>query len=240
MKSFATLALGVVLVSGAFADVLFNTSFESGEGFAPGGLDTQNDWISGPNYQVVSGVARTGSQSVRWSGTGGGHAWPDIPGGYSGANPLRSSVWIMMPSAGSDPERVFGLRYWSASAGFAGVTLGSDGTVRAGTTYSSLWGSSGIQTVISNPTDRWIEVGISYTPNDSSATVMADGQFFSFAVTPQGSVLDVDFFSDWDAVNVNTTGYWDDYFVTTDAVPEPATLAALGIGLAAVIRRRRR
>lgn len=238
--SMAALAFSAV----ASAQLQYGTGFEAADGFVAGGdLNGQNGWAGNVNYDVVNDFARTGSQSVRWTGTGGTYAWVDLANPYDGAQALRSSVWVFIDAATANDERVFGLRLWGNDAGAvyggsAGVTVDSGGSIRVGDTYAEMYDDSNIAGNVANATGRWMEIMVLYTPGANTATVGVDGQEFAIDVaTARTSILDVDLFCDWRDVNANTTGWFDDYSV--EAVPEPATLLALSAGVALMARKRR-
>lgn len=245
MKVLCASVVALAFSAVASAQLQYGTSFEASEGFVAGSdLDGQNGWSAEFEYDVVNNIAHSGTQSVRWSGQGGTYAWTDLANPYTGAAPLRSSVFIYIEPNGASDERVFGLRQWGNSAaavygGSAGITLDSGGTIRVGDTYAHMYSDTNIAGTVANATGRWIEMFLLYTPGAASATVGVDGQEFNIAIaTPRTAILDVDLFSDWRDDDVDTIGYYDDY--TVQAVPEPATMLALGAGVAAVLRRRNR
>lgn len=244
MRVLFGLALVAAFASVASAQVLYSTSFEQGQGFNPGALSGQNGWSGVSAYTVANDKAHSGSQSVKWSGTGGTYAWVDLATPYGGPGPLKTTTWIYIDPATANLERTFGLRIWGTSAsasygGSAGITLASDGTIRAGDTYASLWDDSMIRGNVAGATGRWIEFALSYVPGASSATASVDGQSFTVAIaTPRVTVDDIDLFSDWRNVNANTTAWYDDYKV--EVVPEPISLVSLGLSAAFLARRRRK
>lgn len=244
MRHLLGLAFVAALAAPASALTFYSTSFEASDGFSVGDLDGQAGWAHTGNYSIDTGQARTGTQAVRWTDIDGGYAWTDLPTAYSGTDALLSQIFVYLDSASANDERVFGLRLWGNTAGSvyqggAGVTIDSSGAIRAGDTYSELWDDSSIVGNVSDPTGRWIRVQIEYTPGATTANVDVDGMDFAVGVdTAFAEVTDVDLFSEWRDVEVDSTAWYDDYSV--GVVPEPATMIALGTGAAALLARRRR
>lgn len=244
MKKLSFALLAVLAVAGpATAIDLARSGFETSEGFAPGPLDLQNGWNAATGYNVVNNFARTGTQSVQWSGTDGTWAWTDVLPPYTGGQAVTGETWVYIVPQTSD-ERVFGIGLWGYETGttgyqmIGGASLNSSGQVRAGGDWGTLYDDSSIVGSVGNPVGRWIQLMIHYTPGASNANVMVDGQMFNITVAPTLGIADLDLYADWRNSNDPGTGYYDDYSLT--AVPEPATMAAVGMGLALIARRRRR
>lgn len=233
MKKTLLMAMLMVGSVAANAQVLYSTSFESPD-FATGALDTQNSWLAAAGYSVTDSVAKTGSQAAQWSGTGGTYAWVDL-GTIASGTELIAKVSVFIDPTTANNERAFGFRMWSSSPGGVGVTVNSDGLVRASSTYADLWSGTGVGSV-SNATGRWLDMTMVHVIGSTEATVTVD----SFTTTVSGltalpDVVDVDLFSDWNNVNADSIAYYDDYSV--GVVPEPFTLGALALGALALRRR---
>jgi hypothetical protein len=212
----------------------YSTSFEN---FNVGGIAGQNGWSasSSATYQVVNtsdmvSVARTGNQSVRWSGTAGTWAWIEYDPVAMGA--VQTSVWVHIASG--DSTRRFGMQAWGTNLGYnPAITVRPDGQIWAQTTTATqvFTGST-----LANPLGRWIELMLNVDTVTGAVSASADGQGFVLPnLTGSGtrSILDVDLYATGTG---GATAYFDDYA----AVPEPATMLALAAGAGALVARRRR
>ena len=210
-----------------------NFGFETSEGFTAGILNGQNGWVADTQYSVVNNFARTGSQSVLYNGSNGtDYAWVDLapnPGYTSGT--FSASTWMHI-GANTVADRVQGLMAWGNTGGWS-IGLKSNGDVIGG--FGFLWSRPVIGTVV-NPTQRWVNVTLSFTVGSGTAVATVDGQSFNLSGTGLTALTDIDFTSDY----INTAAsagfvHFDDFTV----VPEPATMTVLALGALAALRRRK-
>lgn len=232
---FGALALGVV--GAANAQVLISENFD---GMVDGNLDTQNGWIAltgaGSTYNVVSGAGLAGSKGVVFAegSTGGNFAWKDIVPVYDGAassNKLvraRTDVFV-----GSNAGLLGrgGLRAYTA----LGATIVSGGYFRSD---GNLYNGNGAVLLGSNAAwmNTWVSLEVRMNFAAANYTVLVNGVQVGAAQALGSTTLeDVDFF------NSNSVGAADikyDNF-KVEAVPEPGSILALGLGAVALMRRRR-
>lgn len=232
MKNIFVAIAALSLASFATAQ---NVGFETGEGFVAGGLSGQVGWSAPAAMTVATDNAHSGTQSAKWTGSGSGYAWFNLASPFTGASVL--STWVFLDGQSANTDRIYGLRLWDGASGGAGVTLSSNGTVRAGS--DSPWSSPSVGT-ISNATGRWIKMSIDYTTGATTAVVTVDGTSFNLSgLTALTQITDGDLHSDFINTGTSASNAWFDDYSFGAAVPEPATMLALG-GLAAVALRRRK
>lgn len=234
MKKVLLLAFACVFAPLASAQ---SFGFETSEGFTVGNLDGQQSWNGASNATVSTERARTGAQSVKTvGGSFGGSSWKDFSPTLT--SQFFMSVYVNIVS-GSSNDRIFGITAFNGFTTGPNVTVSSSGQVRAGT--SSAFSAPVVGNLTSAATDRWIQIGLLYTPGTTSATVFADGQQYNLTLgSALSQITDIGIYSDYISdINSTGTAYFDDYNVG-DAVPEPATLIVLGTAAMAAARRKRK
>lgn len=221
----------VVLVASVASAQSFG--FETSEGFTAGALAGQNGWTASSHYSIVDNFARTGTQSVLASGNSGAHfAWVDLiasPGYTTGT--FSASTWMHI-GANTVADRVQGLNAWGNTNGWS-IGLKSNGEVIGG--FGSLWNRPVLGTV-ANPTQRWINLTLTFNVGAGTAIATVDGQTFNLTGTGLTSFTDMDFVTDWISASASSGFvHFDDLTV----VPEPATMTVLALGALAALRRRK-
>jgi hypothetical protein len=258
MKRILMLSL-LAVGAAAQAQVLVNTGFETN---SLGNLNTQasggpNPWISDANGAVVNTGPTLGAQAFTYSLTGqasgGGlyHSWVDLytaPATGAAMNVGDSIIGTVSVFVDSqDANSLAGFGAWANSGtnlhGILAVGSGSriiyrngTGTVAATlTTNASV--VDGWNTLEMRTTRTAVDTLVStYKVNGTSLA----GISHTRTVTPTNIVSDFDLalFNGGPAA-ANTVGRYDNYRVEIVPVPEPASMAALGLGALALVRRRR-
>lgn len=206
-----------------------------------------------------------GSQSVQLQGTttgatfwSTGHAFAaGAPSTNTNLLTASAQIWVDTLAAGVD--RYFGIGFGTAgtaTSGFIGVGLGGSGLRGNGGSYASYNGTATgtLQArTVNDFLGRW--VGVSFTADRSLTTNNVVFQFTNLG-TSGGSATEtftksvnfgttnlttVQLFADWDATSTNAgSAFFDNVSFGANPVPEPATMAALGIGAVALLRRRKK
>ena len=256
MKKLMLATTGLVaLVSAANAQVLYSTSFEAPtfvSGALYNGVTGQDGWTSTSTVPAIStAFARTGTQSLNHgtrtqTATGaalGRWSWKDITAGWNsavanGKTILNSSVWVLIPATGAAQNQEVGIQlYANGGADVVGAITYNPFLNRISGQGQTTGGTA---TLSSSLRGSWFQLGLSADIVSNLVSVQLNGSTLgSFAFTTE-NFSDMDIFTFSPASTVSTGGsvYWDDYSV--EAVPEPATMAALGLGVAAMLRRRKK
>lgn len=258
------LAMTVLAALSAVGSAQWVSDFEA-PSHNVGTLAGQGGWLAGsggtslPNGEVSNALAATGTQSARYAfvnGVGSNTIFSNARAAaftptVSAPVQLTYSFYMDTP-AGANVNRA----WWgmlgtgvNSSNVYAGVSFGQDGNIRFGLTYGEMYGSTPAawlsQNRLADMSGRWLTVSITADGANATATVSGLGTTTGLSTVTAtrakvGAITHVTMSSDWLASSANSTGtaYFDD--MTVAAVPEPATLLALGAGAAALLRRRRK
>lgn len=240
MKTLLITAALVAAVSAHAVDI-FNVNFEAAQGYSLGQLDGQNGWNADTRFTVATGP--TGGQALQFNGDNSGGGWLDIPGGYTDTTKtLWAVIDVYLDSTTANNDRWYGMTMFGSNDIY-GITLNSDGQVSAGNFLDPIIGGNIVGTV-ANPTNRWIKLGLGYDLNSTTLKLYFDGQTsavngLSFT---SNAITDADFITlSGQDPNSTSMAYFDNYYVGNAApVPEPASIAALGLGALALIRKKRK
>jgi hypothetical protein len=230
--------IGLLALASAVSFGQFTIGFESPD-YNVGALGGQQGWI-GANAQVTNNDAHTGTQSVVNVRPGGSTYM------YKGSPNITGDVTLsgwMKIAGGSSNDLTSGFEMWSGggAARVAGIWMDSDGNVYGGDATGYTYNGGPALTVVSAPTDRWIQFVLNYTTGTTNVTGSVDGQAIAFTIAAAASAVgEFDIYHDW-ALNSTSAGtaYFDDISLG-QAIPEPATMVVLGgAALAAIARRRK-
>ncbi|MFQ3611540.1 MAG: DVUA0089 family protein, partial [Fimbriimonadales bacterium] len=220
----------------AFAQgVPYSTSWENPPFTAGSSAVGIDSWAagsgSGSSQTVSTDVAHSGTQSLQWDNSGTFSSFYSIRRDYrdiTSAEKLVVStrVWI---SSATQENRLYGIYLTGSATGtlgstILGITIGGDGKVRAGTTWSATYSSSTwlAQAAPGTYADRWLRMELTLDRGNDTATVKIEG--FS-----DGSVISATFSQSTGPRNVNigtdyvtTTnragvGYFDDLEIRVEA-----------------------
>ncbi len=241
--ALAAAATGMLVVPGFAWDDIVNHDFES-PAFTLGPLNGQNGWqgakdLNGAEPMVVANPDQAASpQCVELLVTGNQGDWSEMTI-MMGQNLLdkytkvKVSFDIYRTGTSSTDQNLW---WWWVDAGTPtyGLQWDSGGTLPHG------WnpGANEATTVFG----RWASLEMEWDFNAMNATSMYDGQVVDTAVP----ISDITSLTGWtihfghEAATSGTgdVAYIDNFSV--QAVPEPATLWAVGAGLAALLAKRRR
>lgn len=267
MKRMLFVALATVGAVAANAQVNYSSNFDPAT-YSTGLLSGQDGWINGSGTsnlpQVTNNVSFSSPQSVMLignPGTGSTFMSSGRPfaAGLPAANTmlLTASAMVRVDSIGAD--RYFGIAFGigaTATSGRIGVFLGANGLRGGGGTYAAFNSFAGGLLQSRTTADflgRWIRVSL--TADRSSAVNNMTFTFSgldttggaateSFTTSGDLSALNISHIqvvSDWSNSSAsNGLAFIDNASFGANPVPEPATMAVLGMGALALVRRRKK
>jgi|GEM_PF-5712928 len=253
MKKLILMATAVAAVSANAAVTIYDSNgFEAPTftGSAAGtNLSGQDGWTGAAagttNGRVFAGANLgvspfAGNQMVRIQATNAGSsrfAWRDISAGVSSALLSPSTAAIRMSTkfnlGATTVSGISGILAYDLTGSdlIAGLYADTDGNIilDAGDGINGLVFSGFTEGV-------WHDLEMTLDYNLGIFSARIDGFYLGgYALT--NTVADFDFYTQADAAG-SVNGYFDDFKVT--GVPEPGTMLAIGAGLAAMARRRRK
>lgn len=236
ISALAALAAGAALTTSAGAAVIFNETFE---GYTLGNANGQGGWVDFGGAQltnVVDTIANGGSQSIQFTTTPGYGS----DSTFDMTSPITSGQGVLSfdvyhPATNDGKLLMFFSRGATLTGGFEqGVFLTSNGT--AGT-----FGAD--KSAMSTPllTDQWVSVNISFDLDANTSVVTYGGTEIYNGVWVAEGVLP----SQYQGIDIwadggTSVGAFNIDNLRLDAVPEPSSIALLGLGVGGLFFRRRR
>lgn len=249
--SSAVLAIGMIAASSASASIIMQDDFES---YADQ-TAFQTAWPvqTAPGLELNNTVAHSGVQSAFSNGANGRRNWRSLPSAQTGsnANPLLAEFWMNVPAVNSNARQYSEIRSYAGDACNAGAledlfAIGMSNAIVGASFFQARAAFSGV----SPSTSGWINLTVSRTAgwhrfgiefvSGNVVNFYVDGVLGGSITDTSGGVASLDCFLIGSGLTSNPAtpqnAYYDD--VKIEVTPEPASLVLLGLGAAALLRRR--
>lgn len=219
--------LGLVAVSGSAFAQSFTESFNvvTGGTGASGTLTADQSWAYANNAVTVGSTTWFQGNTTVFTGHSGGYIGANF-NSTTGSNAI--STWLWSPVRTLNNGDTFSFYSRSINSSFPDrlhLKLGLNGASTNVADYSTVLTSINPNLTVGGYPGVWTQ----YTVTLSGLSGPTSGRFaFHYDVTNAGPSG-----ANSDYIGIDTVAY------TANPVPEPATMAVLGLGAAALIRRRR-
>lgn len=241
------------------ATVLYSTGFEPPtftNGTSVNGIEGwENGSSSGVTHLVSEERSNGGTQSLKWNNSVGS-PFSSVrrnidPYDAARTKSISSSVDLLVTS-GTQENRLYGIyltEELSDTLGGTklGMTVSGNGIIRAGTSWGETY--AGMEQFDLNSTGRfvdgWFRLVLSKNLLTNVGTVSILGEdsslLWSMTFADVGEIRSVNIGTDFVAnSNLLGVGYFDNFALSADPIPEPMTLGTLALGAGLLSARRRR